>query len=128
MPAVGVEGGEGRFRRLRAAQIEPGLAVLVADHELAADVEGAKDDDQRGEHPRHLLGIAMAGKEAALVAGQKLVERRGDRFGHAWTFGYAGDNGLQSRSPGPAADSHLIRVDLPGRPHKVSTRVCSPRP
>jgi hypothetical protein len=115
--AVGIKSREGYFRWVFAMQVEPRLAALVPYDKLAPRGGRGQREHKRAEHARRFLGIAMAGKEAALIIDQKLVEFGGNRFAHPEAFGDAGDNRLQRPLPMLAADPHPIRGDLPGAPH-----------
>ena len=118
MHAVGVEGGEGRLRRVVAAQVEPDLAALVAHDQLAAREGGRQRDHEGREHAGRLLGVAMADEEAALIIEQQLVELGCDRRVNAEPLGDAGQDRLQRPGPVPAADAHPIRADLPAAPNR----------
>ena len=115
--AIGVERGESDFGRVGGAHIELRLASAVTHDQFAAAANRGQHDHQRGEHAGRLLGVAMAGEEAAFVIDQQLVELGLDRVLDAEPLADAGQHRLQRLRPMLAGDLHLPRLDLPGAPH-----------
>ena len=75
-------------------------------------------DDQRGEHPRRLFGVAVADEEAALVVDQQLVQL-GHHAGCRRPSRWPRDSATPASISGQCLprDAHAIGGDLPGAAH-----------
>ena len=113
MDAIGVEGCECRLGWLLAFEVEPGLAILVSDHEFAACGDRGQREHQGRKHAGGLLGVAMAHEEAALVINEEFVKLGRNRFAHAESLGDARQDRRQRRRPMLAADVHSTGANLP---------------
>lgn len=125
MHAVGIEGGPGDLGNISAAQVESSFALAMTDHQFTARVQRRQRHDQRAEHPRRLLGVAMLEEKAALVVDQQLVQLGLHPGACAETRGRAFDDAVEHRRPVPAPDANAVGADLPGAAHGgVNQRVC----
>jgi len=89
----------------------------MANVELTTRVQRRQRNDQRGEHPCRLLGVAMGHEEAALVVDQQLVQL-GDHTGAGTQpSGRALDDAVQHRGPVLARDADTISTNLPSAAH-----------
>ena len=87
-------------------------------------MRGGQDDDERGEHARRLLGVAVAHEEPALAIEQQLVEPGRDRPSDAEAVRGARHDAVERPRPVPPADPHLAGADLPATAHgRVHDRV-----
>jgi hypothetical protein len=94
-------------------QVEPRLAALVPHDELAAGRDRRQREHERGEHSSHLLRIAMAHEEAALIVDKELVEIGRDLITDTEALGDACNDRLQRVRPVLALDQDSIGADLP---------------
>jgi hypothetical protein len=117
MQAVGIEGGIFGFRGVVASHREPDLAPAMAQHQLATRMQRWHGDDERREHARRFLGVAVADEETALVVDQQLVQLSRHTGTCAQPGGRTLDDACQHLRPMFARDVHPTGTDLPGPPH-----------
>ena len=111
---VGVEGGEGQFRRLCRVHVDDLLTVAVADDQLPASTCRGQRDRQRRHHAVDLLGVPVRREEAVDGVDQQFVELRLEAAAaETQALRHGVQNSREGVVPCVPGDAQPGRVDLP---------------